>query len=72
MLKYMEKELGKRAAEEMNIPALKSWNTSQDRPMCTPNSLQTPLLVKNFNEIELGTVLKVLVADIFYQSDLYL
>ena len=33
IVKYIEKELGKRAAEEMNIPTLKSWKTSHDLPM---------------------------------------
>lgn len=52
MLKYIEKELGRSAADEMNIPALKSWNTSQERPMWTPNSRQTPLQEK---ETEIST-----------------
>lgn len=41
--KYIENELGSSAVEEMNIPALKIWNTSHDRPMWTPNSRQMPL-----------------------------
>lgn len=43
MEKYIENELGSSAVEEINIPALKIWNTSHDRPIWTPNSLQMPL-----------------------------
>lgn len=45
--KYIENELGSSAAEEMNMPALKIWKTSQERPMWTPNSRQIPLKLQS-------------------------
>lgn len=41
--KYIENELGNNAADEMNMPALNSWKTIQERPICTPNSRHIPL-----------------------------
>lgn len=42
-LKFIEKELGRSAADEINMPALNNWNMSQHLPMLIPNSLQIPL-----------------------------
>ena len=43
MLVYMVNELGRRAAEEMNMPVLNSSNPSVRRPVLAPKCLHIPL-----------------------------
>lgn len=40
---YIAQEDGNKAVLEINIPAENSWNAKVNRPICTPNSLQTDL-----------------------------
>ena len=46
MVRYMEKELGRKAAQEMNIPVLSSMNHNISRAMLEPTNWFTVLDVK--------------------------